>query len=264
MGVTKNKVRRTKLQLKLDDYKLLAQKLKIIPYKKKYMYFFGPIELPINLNGEIIIFNWYTWFVHNEKWSLKKTLEKLPSLSQNESQQSTVLIYGDFENSEMAKVRLHSICHTGDIFGSEKCDCGIQLKLSLQKIYQAGTGALFYLSNHEGRGIGLFSKSMTYVLQQKGYTTLEANLLLGYKVECRDYEEASYLLKTLRNKPIILLTNNPDKINNLKQSGIAIESCENVIGEVNQFNIKYLETKVNDMNHSFKLVKEDEKCIQGH
>ena len=105
---------------------------------------------------------------------------------------------------------------------------------------------------------------MTYVLQQKGYTTLEANLLLGYKEECRDYEEASYLLQTLRNKPIILLTNNPDKINNLKQSGITIEGCENVIGEVNQFNIKYLETKVNDMNHSFKLIKEDEKCIQGH
>lgn len=250
------------LQLKYEDLKLLAKKLKIIPYKKRYIYLFGPVELPISLNGKSTVFRWYTWFIHGEMWSVTKTLEKLPNLSQHEFQQSSVLIYGDFENSERATVRLHSICHTGDIFGSEKCDCGTQLKLSLQKIYESGSGALFYLSNHEGRGIGLFSKSMTYVLQQEGYSTLEANLLLGYKEDCRDYEEASFLLRKLRKKPIVLLTNNPDKIINLKKRGVMIEGFKNVIGDVNKYNIKYLETKVNDMNHSFKLVEEDEECIQ--
>ncbi|MCV5647574.1 GTP cyclohydrolase, partial [Escherichia coli] len=81
-------------------------------------------------------------------------------------QQSSVLVYGDFANADDAIIRMHSICHTGDIFGSQRCDCGYQLHESMKMIAEHGCGAIFYLANHEGRGIGLFSKSLAYILQE--------------------------------------------------------------------------------------------------
>ena len=225
----------------------------ILNFKNSYLYLFGPVDLPIQLEGKSIVFRWYTWFRHSNKWSIDELMSNLPLLQHNELQQSSLLVYGDFETVDTTRVRLHSICHTGDIFGSQKCDCGSQLKLALKNIYENGSGALFYLSNHEGRGIGLFSKSITYALQQEGYNTLNANLALGFKADTRNYEEAITILKRFRVKPVILLTNNPDKINALVEEGILIEGSENLVGNINNHNLSYIETKVNDMNHLIPL-----------
>jgi GTP cyclohydrolase II len=159
------------------------------------------------------------------------------------------LVYGDFENEENAFIRMHSICHTGDIFGSKRCDCGYQLKQSMKMITDQGTGALFYLANHEGRGIGLFSKAMAYVLQEKGMDTVEANLALGFVDDSRNYDDAIEVLKVLRSKPVTLITNNPKKLEALQKAGLNVSSREPLWGDVSEFNEKYLQTKINRSGH---------------
>ena len=116
---------------------------------------------------------------------------------------------------------MHSICHTGDIFGSKRCDCGYQLHQSMKMIAEHGCGAIFYLADHEGRGIGLFSKSLAYLLQQEGYDTVEANQALGFEDDTRSYEGAIRVLRELRENPVTLITNNPKKLNALKKHGLA-------------------------------------------
>jgi GTP cyclohydrolase II len=170
----------------------------------------GPIRLPVNLYGETVIFQWYCWLnSKEEKEDFQEIINNLSSANLAEYQQSSVLVYGDFELNDEALIRMHSICHTGDIFGSKRCDCGYQLKQSMQMIVDHGTGALFYLANHEGRGIGLFSKAMAYILQENGYDTVEANEKLGFVDDSRNYSDAIQVLKSLRSKSVTLMTNNP-------------------------------------------------------
>src|SRR5690606_2472238 len=145
-------------------------------------------------------------------------IDNLSSQNLAEFQQSSVLVYGDFENDDDALIRMHSICHTGDIFGSKRCDCGFQLKESMHKIKEHVTGAIFYLANNEGRGIGLFSKAMAYILQENGYDTVEANEALGFVNDSRNYSDAIQVLKRLRSKPVTLITNNPLRLDALKNA----------------------------------------------
>lgn len=236
---------------------ILVDKIQLIKTKNKAIYLVGPIKLPINLYDETVEFKWYCWLNCNEVTEdFEKIIEKLSSINLAEYQQSSVLIYGDFENDDDAIIRMHSICHTGDIFGSKRYDCGYQLKQSLKMIVEHGTGALFYLANHEGRGIGLFSKAMAYILQENGYDTVDANEALGFVDDARNYSDAIKVIKALRSKPVTLITNNPRKLHALQKSGLIVSSREPLWGDISEFNKKYLETKINRSGH----MKEDGPC----
>ncbi|MFA1821063.1 GTP cyclohydrolase II [Virgibacillus oceani] len=238
------------LNLRSQVFSVLKDKIQLIKNNGSAIYLVGPIQLPVNLYGETVVFKWYCWLNYDEVTEdYEKIIDNLTSTNLAEYQQSSVLVYGDFENDDEALIRLHSICHTGDIFGSKRCDCGFQLKESMKKIKEHGTGALFYLANHEGRGIGLFSKAMAYVLQENGYDTVEANESLGYENDLRKYDDAITVLKTLRTKPVILITNNPNKLAALRDSGMSVKGRTPLWGDISEYNKKYLETKITKSGH---------------
>lgn len=228
----------------------LKEKIQMIKTDEGAIYLVGPIKLPVNLHGETVVFQWYSWLSHCKVTEdYQEIIDQLSSENLAESQQSSVLVYGDFKEADDALVRLHSICHTGDIFGSKRCDCGYQLKQSMRNIVDNGTGALFYLANHEGRGIGLFSKAMAYVLQENGYDTVEANESLGFVDDSRNYEDAIQILKTLRTKPVKLMTNNPKKLEALQNAGLPISGRGPLWGDKSEYNEQYLQTKVKRSGH---------------
>lgn len=223
---------------------------KIKTTDNQLLYLVGPINLPVNLEGKTVTFQWYSWLRTDTQYDNPQLLiDKLAESNLADMQQSSVLVYGDFTNSPNALVRMHSICHTGDIFGSKRCDCGFQLKKSMQMIVENGTGALFYLANHEGRGIGLFSKAMTYILQENGYDTVDANVALGFNNDSRSYDESITVLHHLREKPVTLITNNPKKLEALERSGISVTGRISLWGDESVFNENYLNTKVNRSGH---------------
>ncbi|WP_432363068.1 GTP cyclohydrolase II [Sporosarcina sp. UB5] len=237
-------------KLKPTVVDILKDKIQLIETDKGATYLVGPIQLPVNLYGETVIFQWYCWLNQYEVTDdFKEVIDRLSSANLAEHQQSSVLVYGDFENADEAQIRMHSICHTGDIFGSKRCDCGFQLKQSMQNIVDHGAGALFYLANHEGRGIGLFSKAMAYVLQENGYDTVEANESLGFVDDSRNYEDAMHVLKALRTKPVTLMTNNPKKVKAMRNAGLPISGREPLWGDKSEFNEKYLQTKIQRSGH---------------
>ena len=145
-------------------------------------------------------------------------------------------------------VRIHSQCLTGDVFGSLRCDCRLQLELALGKIAQAGTGILLY-EHQEGRGIGLMAKLKAYQLQDHGRDTVEANEELGYAADCRTYELPAEVLKLLGVGKVRLITNNPEKVAALESNGIQV--TERVSAEVlpHKSFERYLRTKQEKMGH---------------
>ncbi len=158
------------------------------------------------------------------------------------------LIKGDLSGDEPVLVRVHSSCATGDIFGSERCDCGQQLHRAMEMIEKEGRGAIIYLSQ-EGRGIGLMDKIRAYKLQEEGMDTVDANLHLGHKADERDYGVGAQILNLLGIRKMRLLTNNPCKRIGLEGYGLTIE--ENVPIEVDPtpFNRRYMATKKERMGH---------------
>lgn len=229
---------------------LLIDKMSIVSQPgKKDICIVGPINLPVQLEHEVVHFHWYTWLVLEESISKAEILDSLVAYDLASLQQSSVLVYGDIKNAENALVRMHSICHTGDIFGSKRCDCGYQLTQSMKMIVENKCGAIFYIANHEGRGIGLFSKSLAYLLQQEGYDTVEANHALGFNDDSRSYEEAIRVLQSLRSKPVTLITNNPKKLAALKEAGLTADEHIPLWGGETDFNKFYLETKVRKSGH---------------
>ncbi len=229
---------------------LLQDKVRLIQSGKKAIYLVGPIKLPINLEGGVVEFKWYCWLNGEEMTeNIEGIFDRLSHVNLAELQQSSVLVYGDFQNADQALIRFHSICHTGDIFGSKRCDCGYQLKQSMKQIAEHGHGALFYLANHEGRGIGLFSKALAYILQENGYDTVDANLKLGFVDDARDYSDAIEVLKALRTKPVTLITNNPRKLEALKKAGMPVKDRVPLWGDVSEYNQKYLKTKIERSGH---------------
>lgn len=209
----------------------------------------GPVNLPIKQGDFSATFQWYNWLKVDANLSKEEIIDGLATANLAFLQQSSVLVYGDFTHSEDALIRMHSICHTGDIFGSQRCDCGYQLHESMKMIVEHGCGAIFYLADHEGRGIGLFSKSLAYLLQEEGLDTVEANHALGFPDDTRSYEEALAVLATLRSKPVTLITNNPKKLAALQARGLAAEGHVPLWGGLTETNRFYLETKVEKSGH---------------
>jgi 3,4-dihydroxy 2-butanone 4-phosphate synthase/GTP cyclohydrolase II len=146
-------------------------------------------------------------------------------------------------------VRIHSECLTGDVFGSQRCDCGPQLQEAISQIQENGHGYVLYMRDHEGRGIGLAEKIRAYALQDSGQDTVEANISIGQPVDDRTYEDAVEILKRLKLKGLTILTNNPEKISALEGEGFSVKTKSLEIAS-NKFNKKYLETKRDKLNHA--------------
>lgn len=153
-----------------------------------------------------------------------------------------------FDPQKPVLVRVHSECLTGDVFGSKKCDCGEQRDMAMEKIANDGNGVLVYL-RQEGRGIGLVNKLKAYKLQEAGLDTVEANEALGFASDLRDYRIAADILRQLGVTKIKLMTNNPDKINDLKKAGINVTERVHIEPNHNEANEYYMATKYKKMGH---------------
>jgi GTP cyclohydrolase II len=145
-------------------------------------------------------------------------------------------------------VRIHSQCLTGDVFGSLRCDCRLQLELAMRQISAAGTGILLY-EQQEGRGIGLMAKLRAYELQDQGRDTVEANVELGYAADCRDYELPAEVLKLLGVKSVRLITNNPEKVAAVENAGITVAERVSAEIEPQETFADYVRTKQEKMGH---------------
>ncbi len=157
------------------------------------------------------------------------------------------LVSGKLKEHKIPYVRIHSECMTGDVLGSIRCDCREQLLTSLKKIGSEG-GVLIYM-RQEGRGIGLVNKMHAYNLQNQGLNTLEANLKLGFHQDLRTYDEAIAILRDIKLKDIMLITNNPEKIKSFDNSGIRIVKRVPIEVVPRNENINYLKTKKEEMGH---------------
>jgi 3,4-dihydroxy 2-butanone 4-phosphate synthase/GTP cyclohydrolase II len=158
------------------------------------------------------------------------------------------LVKGDLDGHENVLVRMHSECLTGDVFGSQRCDCGEQLHAAMRSIEEAGRGVIVYLKQ-EGRGIGLANKLRAYDLQDQGRDTVEANEALGFKPDLREYGIGAQILLDLGLTSIRLLTNNPRKIVGLEGYGLEITGREGIQVEAGEFNREYLATKRTKLGH---------------
>ena len=159
------------------------------------------------------------------------------------------LVKGNINADGSTLVRIHSECLTGDVFQSERCDCGAQLAMAISEINRNGSGAIVYLGGHEGRGIGLLSKLEAYSLQESGRDTVEANLELGLPVDARDYTPAAQILRDLGVSSVKLMTNNPAKVDVLELAGIKVTERLPVKVGLTAANRKYLEAKAAKLGH---------------
>ena len=164
------------------------------------------------------------------------------------------LTLGDMEGPDPVLVRVHSECLTGDAFGSLRCDCGPQLDSALRQISERGWGALIYL-RQEGRGIGLHAKIQAYHLQDQGADTLDANLKLGLPGDARNYDIAAQILQSIGVTRISLLSNNPDKVEQLQKHGINVEERMPLLAGIGEDNREYLKTKLERMGHEIDKEK---------
>lgn len=162
------------------------------------------------------------------------------------------LFMGDVSNADSVLVRVHSECFTGDVLGSRRCDCGEQLDRSLGLVAKAGTGIVLYM-RQEGRGIGLLDKLRAYNLQDQGFDTVDANLMLGHQADERDYTLAARMLEDLGVKSVRLITNNPAKISALEDAGMTVTERVSLEVAANTDNEDYLLTKAERMDHFLAL-----------
>ena len=224
----------------------------------------GPIPLPLLFGENTVDAQWYATVRNTELTQIEDFAAELRAKHGQQTfaelassmAVNSVLLIGDPEGWSNPLVRVHSSCMTGDVFGSQRCECGPQLQMALERIQQDEQGGMvIYMSGHEGRGIGLWAKAATYLLQDAGENTYEANRSLGLPDDSRDFSDAGSLLKFfLEDSPFRLLTNNPKKVNDLEQMGLqGITRVKHVTG-VGDNNRRYLAAK-QDWGH--ELTPED-------
>src|SRR5438552_80377 len=168
--------------------------------------------------------------------------------SEPKTENVLALVMGKPNPDEAALVRIHSQCLTGDVFGSERCDCGDQLHFALSMIAESGSGLLVY-QLQEGRGIGLMNKLLAYELQDSGHDTVEANQHLGFEADHRNYELCAEVLRQLGVSRVRLMSNNPHKFDSLKASGIRVSERVPIEIPPSDGTEKYLKTKKNKLGH---------------
>lgn len=167
-----------------------------------------------------------------------------------EREEAIALVLGDI-HAAPPLVRIHSQCLTGDVFHSLRCDCRLQLELALRSIAELGAGIILY-DQQEGRGIGLMAKLKAYELQEQGRDTVEANVELGYKADCREFELQAAMLRELGVPAVRLLTNNPEKVAALERAGIQVVERIPADVPVEQSFERYLAVKRDKMGHLFE------------
>ena len=213
----------------------------------------GPIHLPLALNEQQYSVNWHAAVRHTELSRVQELAESLRSSDHQESfaflassmAVNSVLVMGEPDTWENPLVRVHSSCMTGDVFGSQRCECGPQFAAAVDCISSDPAGGmLIYMSGHEGRGIGLWAKAATYLLQDAGEDTYQANRSLGLPDDSRDFTDAAALIKYFHgDRPFRLLTNNPKKVEDLSSLGLQhITRVKHVSGVVDS-NRAYLQAK---------------------
>jgi 3,4-dihydroxy 2-butanone 4-phosphate synthase/GTP cyclohydrolase II len=169
-----------------------------------------------------------------------------------DKQQHLALVKGDIDPDEAVLVRVHSECLTGDVFGSQRCDCGDQLHTAMRMVAKEGKGVIVYM-HQEGRGIGLINKMKAYALQDQGKDTVEANLALGFEPDLRDYGLGAQILRDLGIRKIRLMTNNPKKIVGLQGYGLEVVQRISIECKPGKRNINYLKTKKKKMGHLLNI-----------
>lgn len=162
--------------------------------------------------------------------------------------EAVAIQHGKLGSGKAALVRIHSQCLTGDVFGSERCDCRAQLEFSLRRIAKERSGIVLYLAQ-EGRGIGLVNKIRAYELQDRGLDTVEANRRLGFAADHRDYDFAAAALKALSVRSVRLLSNNPDKVSQLERNGVRVVERVPCQPPATKHSRAYLQTKKKKMGH---------------
>ena len=202
---------------------------------KYYEENFTPVKSPA------LELEWADLPIDNRIWKIAT----YPALRQRDH---AIIAFNPQITSEQTYLRIHSECFTGDVLGSQRCDCGEQLKAAMSVIVEKGSGYIIYLRNHEGRGIGLAEKIKAYQLQDRGLDTVEANIALGHQVDAREWSDAVEILSELGIKSVVLMTNNPEKIQALSDAGI-ISTVLSLPIAANEFNQKYLDTKVTKLGH---------------
>lgn len=178
----------------------------------------------------------------------------IPFRQKSNGLEHIALIKGEWTEDEPVLVRVHSSCMTGDIFGSQRCDCGSQLHEAMKLIEKTGKGVIVYL-NQEGRGIGLMNKMRAYKLQEEGMDTVDANLCLGFKADERDYGVGASILRHIGVHKMRLITNNPVKRIGLESYGLTITENVSIEIEPNDYNSRYLHTKAERMGHTLHFNK---------
>lgn len=217
-----------------------------------FMSVLGPVPIPRLIEGEEAMLEWYPFVRRTELSAVQDAAraidsggsEALRALLHSSMSVNSVFALPGFRAAEQPLVRIHSCCLTGDVFGSRRCDCGPQLDAAFEQIKAAGAGAVVYMSGHEGRGIGLWAKAVTYLLQDAGHNTYQANVALGLPEDSRDFSDAAVVLRHLLNgRPIRLLSNNPDKRAQLEANGQPVAAAVSLVVGVCEHNRRYLEAK---------------------